>query len=185
MKKIILIVIAVIIVAAVSALWLSGAFQSIEVKAQEVGPIRVVYLEHKGPYHKTAEKIFEVEKMLKEKNIPYTAGYGEYMDNPQMVKPEDLRSNGGIVLSPTVSGNIAINPPFKSKVIEKRTYASAAFSGSPAVGPFKVYPKLNQWMKEKGYSPSGPAIELYRIEKGKMAITFLMPFSTSTLPGQK
>jgi len=31
-------------------------------------------------------------------------------------------------------------------------------------------------MKEKGYAPDGPAIELYRSEAGKMTTQYLMPF---------
>lgn len=177
MKK--LLIIGVLIIAALGVtLWHMGACRKIEVNTADAGPFTVVYLGHKGPYHRIRGTIKQVERMLNERGIPAVEGFGEYFDDPHTVKSEDLRSNGGIVITDTVS----VPEPFKTKVIGRREYASVSFTGSPAIGPFMVYPKFSQWMKDKGAVPDGPALELYRKEKGNMTIRYLMPF-TATASG--
>src|SRR5574341_83229 len=168
MKK--LLFIAVLIVAAIAvSLWHMGVCQKIDVKTAEVGPLTVVYLEQKGPYHRIRGAIKKVERMLNERNVHAVEAFGEFFDDPRTVKSEDLRANGGIV----ITAPAAVPEPFKTKVIGRREYASVSFRGSPAVGPFMVYPKLAQWMKDKGKVLDGPALELYRKEKGNMTIRYL------------
>jgi len=113
MKKIIAVVGAGLVVIIIVALWNLGTFQRIEMKTEEVEPLTVVYLEHKGPYHKIVRKITEVENILKEKNIPIIEGFREYCDDPQKVKSEGLRNIAGLM----ISGSAAVIEFFKTEVI--------------------------------------------------------------------
>ncbi|MBI3601185.1 MAG: hypothetical protein HY097_11185, partial [Nitrospinae bacterium] len=52
---------------------------------------------------------------------------------------------------------------------------SAVFIGSPAVGPFMVYPKLMKWIEKNHYKIDGAAIELYKMTEDKMEIHYMIP----------
>ncbi len=185
MKKIVVLIGIVLVAAVVLALWLTGVLQRVEVTAEDMGPFTVVSLDHKGSYRTIVEEITRVEKMLQEKNIRVRSGFGEYYDDPRQVKTEDLRSAGGAVLEETGGPAPAVSAPFTVRTIGRRSYASASFTGSPAVGALVVYPKIGEWMKDTGNVPDGPAIEIYQDMKGKMTVRYLMPFTPSTQQGKR
>ncbi|MEW6041545.1 MAG: hypothetical protein AB1633_08495, partial [Elusimicrobiota bacterium] len=61
-----LIIVGILVAVIGIGLWNMGVFQKIEFTEQEIGPMNLVYLEHKGPFHKIAQKIEEVKKYLEE-----------------------------------------------------------------------------------------------------------------------
>jgi len=126
------------------AAWNMGAFAPVEVTSAERGPYYFVSLHHKGSYSQIVEKIQTVENMLKEKNIPFIRTAGIFYDNPAYIKPEDLRSNGGCI----VSDSVKVDTPFVFMTIPKRQVAIAKIEASPAIAPFKTYPALFDWMQE-------------------------------------
>lgn len=155
-----------------------GAFKGVDISQGPQGPFLTVYLEHVGPYHKVNKVIERVEKYMKQ-TYDVTCGrtFGEYLDDPQVVEEARLRAKVGCLVE-----KIPDNLPeeLKSGTIEGRDYVVAVFSGSPGIGPLKVYPKVNDFMLKQGVKQSGPVIEIYEIhsitEKNAMTTTYLFPF---------
>ncbi len=168
------IVAAIILVIILTLMWFMGVFQRIEVNAIESGPMRMVYIEHKGSYDKIAEKINQVKLYLDKQKIAVLDAFGEYYDDPQKVKTEDLRSAGGFL----VIKDIQPETSYKFKRIDKKLYASAIFIGSPAIGPFMVYPKLMKWIEKNHYEIDGAAIELYKMTEDKIETHYMIPIKS-------
>ena len=154
-----------------------GAFKGVDISQSHQGPFITVYLEHVGPYHKVNKVIEKVEKYMKSQNFVCGRSFGEYIDDPQVVEEARLRSKVGCIVE-----KVPENMPeeFKSGEIAGREYVVAIFTGSPGIGPLKVYPRVNDFMLKKGVKQSGPVIEIYEIhsitEKNAMTTTYLFPF---------
>lgn len=164
MKKA-LIIIAVIIAAVVGYAAYLGIFAGITIEEREIGPFTFVYKEHKGPYGETGKVFTEIEKSLKADGIETTRGFGIYFDNPEKVKSEDLRSHVGSVLEEKYMGRVnELRKKFGVKRFEKSRCVTAEFPIrgfiSFWIGPIKVYPKFDEYIKAKGYKWS-PALEIY------------------------
>lgn len=153
-----------------------GAFKGVDISRQTQGPFKTVYLEHVGPYHKVNKVIEQVENYMKTQN--YTCGrtFGEYLDDPRTVEEARLRSRVGCLVE-TVPQNMPEG--FLSGEIPQRNYVVAVFTGSPGIGPLKVYPRVNDFMSREGLKQSDAVIEIYEIhsitEKNAMTTTYLFP----------
>lgn len=135
--------------------------------------MHVIYKMHSGPYHKILGTIETVENWATANNIPCRKTFGEYLDDPHSADESRLRSNGGCVVSQP-----AANLPegFEQRFIEPAKYLKATFEGAPSIGPFKVYPKAEQWAKENRLTFAGPIIEIYTILGPKTVVTeYLFP----------
>ncbi len=153
-----------------------GAFKGVDISKQNQGPFKTVYLEHVGPYHKVNKVIEKVEKYMKTQG--YTCGrtFGEYLDDPRSVEEARLRSKVGCLVQETPSN---LPEGYLSGEIPQRDYVLAVFTGSPGIGPLKVYPRVNDFMTRQGLKQSGAVIEIYEIhsitEKNAMTTTYLFP----------
>jgi AraC family transcriptional regulator len=57
----------------------------------------------------------------------------------------------------------------------------AVFDGSPGIGPIKIYPKAETYMKDHQLAMDGAVIEIYVIHSQKaMTTTYLFPIATPT-----
>ena len=56
-------------------------------------------------------------------------------------------------------------PDILYKKIPSQKYVLAHFSGAPSISPFKVYPKVEEYVKIKGLKIAEAAIEIYTIQK--------------------
>lgn len=153
-----------------------GVYKGVDITRAEMGPYQTVYLENIGPYHKVNKQIEKVEKYMAEQGLPCTRTFGEYLDDPAQVEEARLRAHIGCIVD-----KIPENRPatLHTKEIPKATYTVAVFSGSPGIGPLKVYPKVNEFMEAQNLKVSGPLIEIYEIhsitEKNAMTTTYLFP----------
>lgn len=160
MKKIL-----VAVVLAVSGLCLAlmtrlGAFRPVALEAKEAGPFLTVYRAHEGAYHKIVPAIQAVEAWAKLKGEPCRISFGEYLDDPGSVDEDRLRSNGGCFVEAPPPD---LPPGFKTRSIERRLWLTASFHGAPSIGPFKVYPRAAEWMRENGWRQDGATLETYRV----------------------
>lgn len=153
-----------------------GAFKGVDISEATQGPFKTVYLEHVGPYHKVNKIIEQVEKYMASQGAPCGRTFGEYMDDPQTVEEARLRSKVGCIVE-TVPANLPED--FKSGEIPQRKYVVAVFTGSPGIGPLKVYPRVNDYMIKQNLKQTGAIIEIYEIhsitEKNAMTTTYLFP----------
>lgn len=153
-----------------------GAFKGVDISEATQGPFKTVHLEHVGPYHKVNKVIEQVEKFMASQGTVCGRTFGEYLDDPQVVEEARLRAKVGCIVETvptTLTGDL------KSGEIPQRKYVVAVFTGSPGIGPMKVYPRVNDYMLKHQLKQAGAVIEIYEIhsitEKNAMTTTYLFP----------
>ena len=153
-----------------------GVWKDVELSTINQTALKTVYVEHIGPYHKISKQLAKVEAYMASLNRPCGRTYGQYFDDPQFVEEARLKSFVGCVIEgevpPLVEGLIVGEVP-------KGEYVQAVFTGSPGIGPLKVYPKVNDYMEKNNLKQNGALIEIYEIhsiqEKNAMTTTYLFP----------
>lgn len=153
-----------------------GAFKGVDISQATQGPYLTVYVDNLGPYHKVNKVIERVEKYMKAKGVTCGRTFGEYLDDPQVVEEARLKSKVGCIVDAIPDG---LDGEFKAGEIPARHYVVAVFTGSPGIGPLKVYPRVNDFMKAQNLKQNGAVTEIYEIhsitEKNAMTTTYLFP----------
>ena len=144
--------------------WGLGAFSTVELAQEELGPYRIVCLDHTGPYHKISDLIREVRELLKGSEDRVGMACALYYDNPEEVEAENLRSKGGFVLE----GDVEVKEPLRIERVPRRTVLVARVEAHPSIAALKVYPRMAEWMSANRMAAAGPALELY--QKGRVEI---------------
>ncbi len=148
-----------------------GAFKDVEIQISEEAPINLIYKEHLGSYHKIVPLIEEVETWAKSQGIDCTQSFGEYLDNPDKVQDDRRRSHGGCLVS-EIPKNLP--PEILSKQIPASRFIKAVFSGSPSIGPYKVYSNIRKFANKERLKLKDSVIEIYVIKSEKeMTTTYL------------
>ncbi len=150
-----------------------GFFDSVSIAEGTRGPYHIIFQDHKGAYFQISEKISDVEKHAKEIGLECAKTFGQFFDDPRSIDEDRLRSRGGCISErpyPKVpEGSLAGEIPQGRFVI-------ARFSGSPAIGPWKVYPKLQQYVNEHRLaSPAPGSIEIYTLQNDSFSVEYLLP----------
>lgn len=162
----------------------TGAFKSVTVVTDQRGPYTLIYKDYTGPYHKIVSTIEEVEKWTKSQGLKCRLSFGEYFDNPAVVEEGRLRARGGCLVDPKDENEEKIFTGVKEKMpedIKAEVYpetkaAVALFTGAPGIGPLKVYPKADEYIKEQGLTKKGSVLEIYEIlEKNSMQTIYIWP----------
>lgn len=176
--------IAIVLVVLTITIYLAqylGAFKSVDISEAEKGPLKLLYKEHTGAYHKVVGVIEEVETWARQKGIDCSESFGEYLDNPNVTEENRLRSRGGCVVKEFPTADLPEG--FLTREIPVRKYVVALFDGSPGIGPLKVYPKVENYMKEHRLAIDGPILEIYVIHSEKaMTTTYLFPAVETDAP---
>ena len=160
----------------------TGAFKSVTVGMDQRGPYTIIYKEHTGAYHKIVSTIQQVETWAKENKLKCRLSFGEYFDNPSMAEEGRLKSRGGCMIDPLSTDELVIfnklNLPadFKTDIIPETKAVVALFSGTPGIGPMKVYPKAEEFIQKGKLKKKGSVIEIYEVFDHKsMNTTYLWP----------
>ena len=154
----------------------TGAFRSVAVGTDERGPYTLIYLDHSGAYHKIVENINTVEKWAKENNLNCRFTFGEFFDDPEIVEEGRLKSRAGCLFDPPIAMTVQLPEKFKTAEFPKTKSVVALFNGSPGIGPYKVYPKAQYYMRERKLVRSGSVMEIYEVLDGNnMRTTYLWP----------
>lgn len=147
-----------------------GVFKKVEIIEGNWSDIYAIYTEHTGEYHKISRSISEVEDWAIANSIDCAITFGEYLDNPKEVETDNLRSNAGCLLETLPD----IDMPFKTKNFPNSRALTVDFEGSPAVGPLKVYPKINKFIEYNDMEFLENPIEVYtKIAEGKYSIKYV------------
>lgn len=153
-----------------------GYFKPVTVNEEDNRAFRFLAKAHMGAYHKIVPVIQEVEKWAKENGLDCRFTFGLYHDDPENVEESRLRSHGGCVLNEGEEPGVL---PAEFEIIEQpaSSYVTAIFEGSPAIGPFRVYPRLIQYVEEKQYTrPDWGVIEIYEVHASdRMTTTYYFP----------
>jgi hypothetical protein len=154
-----------------------GAFKAVDVAENDSPGFTVLFKPHIGPYHQVVDKIAEVEAWAKLNHVPCEKTYGEYLDDPQKTEQARLRSEVGCwVGDGQVSITQALPAEIQTRFVPPSHVVEASFSGSPAIGPWKVYPQALGYMADHKLSPAGPTFEIYTVKSAKeMTTHYLFP----------
>lgn len=167
------------------ALWTAnyvGFFKSVQIEEGLRGPYILLYKEHSGAYHKIVSVIKEIEQWSTDHGVDCTDTFGEYLDDPQTVEEGRLRSLGGCVIE---SFPNEMPEGYKVKEIPEQKYVIATFEGSPGIGPFKVYPKVNEYLRMKRLTSLSGVIELYHIDDPTSDTAMTTTYLFQTKPPEK
>jgi len=149
-----------------------GVFKDVEIKEEVRGPYYVLYQKHTGPYFQISEVITKIEQTVKQASLPCDLTFGEYFDNPKEVDADRLRSRGGCLsrenYSQTPEG-------LELDHLPEQRYVVARFSGSPAIGPWKVYPRVQAYLEERRLHAMEESIEIYDLKNDKLTTEYLFP----------
>lgn len=151
-----------------------GAFRSVQLSDGPVPAMTLIGKEHVGPYHKIVPVIQEVETWAKEAGLDCTRSFGLYLDDPEEVDEPRLKSFGGCVLAdakvPELPEGLSV------RVFSAPHFVKALFEGSPGIGPFKVYPRVKEYIHAKGFHPLPSVLEVYIVHSAKaMTTTYYFP----------
>ncbi|MGE0525945.1 MAG: GyrI-like domain-containing protein [Bdellovibrionales bacterium] len=175
MKKIFLVVLASLLALGIYLYVYLGFSEPVAIARETLGPYHLLYKEHIGPYHEMGPTLNEVESWAHAQNLACPQTFGEYLDDPEAVDQDRLRSRAGCVLR-TAPTNVPES--FAYELREKKTYVVARFRGSPAIGPFTVYPKVESHMQAERLKVSGPVIEIYNVSGSRVLTEYLFPIQT-------
>lgn len=177
MKKALIAVCAVLFVL-FAYLGYLGFFTKLVVLEKEMGPFHLVYKEHTGDYSGTGAIQKEIYySLLNNDKIETLRGFGIYYDDPGKVKRENLRSIAGCMLEQKDYLKIDdLKKRYKVKYFDRTRCVVSKFqflnSLSITLGAFRVYPRLQKYIKSMGYKTSY-AMEIYDAPGKK--IYYLMP----------
>lgn len=155
-----------------------GVYKSAgDVRVETVGPLLLVYKAHTGAYHQIGPAIQEVEEWAMKQNILCPRTFGEYLDDPDAVDQDRLRSRGGCVLT-AVPVDVPAQFTFETRAPHR--YAIADFNGSPSIGHFKVYPKVKEYLAKERLRSQDAVIEIYKVNGKNVTTEFLFPLVVPT-----
>lgn len=137
-----------------------GAFKDVDLSEATFGPVKLIYQDHQGAYHKIVSKIQEVEVWAKANGFSCAKTFGQYFDDPRSVDEERLRSLGGCLVDEFPRN---LPPNFKTKEIPEGHFLQARFEGSPGIGPMKVYPKAEKYILDHQIKKNDSVIEVYEV----------------------
>lgn len=172
--KVILIVIVIFVVMVISLYAYYGGFKKIDFRTSEQGGETLVYEELIGDYKKGGAVMDRVYySLLNADKIETFKGFGIYYDNPQKVERSKLRSEVGCILEKVDSAKFTdLKQKYKIKTCPTGTYITTEFPNkgkiSVIIGIMKVYPALNKYIREHGYSEKGMVMEIYDIPNRKI-----------------
>jgi hypothetical protein len=176
--KTVLIIVGAIISAIILFLGYSGLFESPSVTEKTAGNYQLVFEEFTGPYREAAKLMDSVYyRLLNEDGIETTRGFGLYYDDPKQVPEAELRSEIGCILEVEHQDKIEeLRQKYNIRLYDMRPSVVMEFPFrnriSIFIGIFKVYPKLEKYMTERGYGEQ-PVMEIY--DWPNRRIFYIMP----------
>lgn len=144
-----------------------GGFTKIVLKVEETGGEMVVYREMQGSYGKSADLMKSIgEELVSDFEVNVSKGIGIYYDNPNEIATDDLHWEIGAIIQTDDKNKIEdLKKTFSIKTLPIQEYISVdmPMKGffSIMVGTFKVYPKIEEYLKDNGFSDEVPIMEIY------------------------
>jgi AraC family transcriptional regulator len=155
-----------LVIAGIAVWFLSqvGFLKSVDIQEVSYGPVNLLYA------------ISEVETWAKSKSVECRKSFGEYLDDPSVIEHARLRSNGGCVIDQPVTD---LPEGFKTKELPAKNYIQAKFAGAPMIGPYKVYGKVDDYLRNQQKQRTAVVIEIYEMLSEKELLTTYL-FEPST-----
>ena len=144
-----------------------GGFSKLEFKISHQGGETIVYKEMVGSYRNCRTMMDSVYNgLLGDYNIETIKGIGIYYDNPLYVEKKKLHSDIGCIIEKEDIGRLdELDKVYKVRVCPISDYLTVQVPNegrlSVMIGIFRVYPKIERYLQENGYSNQGPIMEIY------------------------
>jgi effector-binding domain-containing protein len=126
-----------------------------EILTKTSDEITMLYFEHTGPYDQIGATLNQLADYAAKKGIESNM-VGIWLDNPEAVRPESLKSEIGIV----IPYGFMPDSGYGIEEIPARKVVYAILKG-PYTEITKEYPYIMEWIKEKGYKLSDHVMEIY------------------------
>jgi len=137
-------------------LW-AGLLQRVTIDEVALEPMYGVYLQHYGSYATIPSTLAEVKRYLDAQEIDTEVTFGYYLQDPKITPQSLLTSWVGVI----VDEPIEIEEPFQVLTMTPDTYVHAQFQGHPYFAPFKVYGKMDEYMRRLSLDRTVPSLEVY------------------------
>ncbi len=152
-----------------------GVFDEVVMSAGEEGPFCLVYREHTGPYREVKSVVSDVYRYLKDKrSITSSKGFARFLDNPQKVSPQHLRSIAGCITDSLLPD---VQLPYKTDIFPRTRAVTGTFPIrtflSQFTGPLKFYPRLFRFLSQEKLQADGSMMEIY--DKAAKKIVYIAP----------
>ncbi len=152
---------------------LSGTEKQVEkfpVSVKKVNGFHFLYYEFKGPYMAAFKGFNKIIEYMKQNKIEAgECSVGVYYDDPQKVKPENLRSEIGFM----VKSKIKTNGKFKYRKIEG---FKAAFTRYKSMADIPgAWRALGSYVYKNKLTVTGPGFEFYKAYSSVINAECLMP----------
>jgi len=122
---------------------------------KQTKPTRVVFLEHIGPYWTVGVPFSRArERMLA--NGETGPAFVRCLDDPATTPPDSLRTQIGYMASKSDH----VEAPFLAGQLNGEWVAWMAVDG-PSRTTTHIHARLRAWLKDRGYEPVGPLVELF------------------------
>ena len=155
-----------------------GAFASVEVTEERVGPFSFAYVEHVGDYDETGRLTAQVAEALERAGLPGCKPLAVYFDDPATVEVADLKSEVGCAIDAQVG--VALQRSGSSlalrRIVARRSMVARFPWRSPLsflVGFYKVGSALERYRAEHDYAQA-PVLVLLEGD----VLTYAMPTIT-------
>jgi len=153
-----------------------GLFQSVEVEQKPMPGFRVAGIRHTGPYEKIGDSFNQIHQIADQQGVEVKM-IGVYFDNPNEVPEDSLRSLAGVIVSESDSIKLSLLPEITFLSIPDGNAAVSSFETggmvSMIIGAMKSYPKLTEYVAEKGMAEQVNFVyEVY----GEGKIEYVMQF---------
>ena len=126
-----------------------------EIVLKHTDPVRVVFLEHIGPYWTVGPLFEQVREAMAEHNESGPM-FARYLADPTIATAESLRTEVGFV----IRGDWQPEPPQKIAQREGEQVVSLVVEGSYGTTT-RSYSLMRDWVSTHGFEVVGPVIELY------------------------
>ncbi len=132
-----------------------GEKKPYEILTKTTQNMTLLYFEHTGSYDQIGTALAKLAEYATPKGITGNM-VGIYLDDPEIVRAESLRSEIGIV----VPYGLMPDSGYGIQEIPARKVVYAIIKG-PYADIAKEYPYIMEWMGKKGYKMNAPMTEIY------------------------
>jgi AraC family transcriptional regulator len=150
-----------------------GVSEEVTLTRETRGEMHLVFKDHLGSYYKINSLLEEVEAWARAQQLDCSITFGEYLDDPNSVDEDRLRSRVGCVLP--ASPSVTVPPSMHSEIRPAGEYVVGHFKGAPSIGPYKVYPKAFKYIEKEGLKRRGPIMEQYKVGSNTIQTEYLFP----------
>jgi len=177
MKIAALVVVLMLVLAGGYLFWL-GAFAQVKVAEKQAGPYLIVFQKQIGDYKNVGAAMDDLFYDLQDNfGLATTKGFGLYFDKPGETPTEELRSIVGVIVADKTAEELTKLPekygvttfPESNSVVAELPYKGQM---SIMLGVFKAYPRISEYVAEKGYGTT-PIMEIY--DQPNQILTYIVP----------